>query len=162
MNQLRLKHSKWPREVVERARSRFFGRNPRPGSRSPPYLTAEPIITTTWVSPKDCDFLIMASDGLWDNLSSKQAVELVGQWLQTNDPSFSPAPVQLPPPRFYGFERQLTEVRREPRQRGCPEPNKAYTKDVWNSGKQFVIKDDNAATHLARNALGGGDEDLLR
>jgi pyruvate dehydrogenase phosphatase len=31
----------------------------------------------------------------------------------------------------------------------------------WGAEKRFVIRDANAATHLARNALGGADTDLL-
>ena len=31
----------------------------------------------------------------------------------------------------------------------------------WGAEKKFVNIDDNAATHLARNALGGADKDLL-
>lgn len=45
-------------------------------------FTAEPEITTTRV--RKGDFLIMASDGLWDCITSEEAVGLVGIWLENN------------------------------------------------------------------------------
>ena len=146
----------------EAAQQRFFGRRPRPGLKSPPYLTAEPVISTTKISPEKGDFLIMATDGLWDRLTNEQAVRLVGKWLQKHDPS-TEAPVDpspLPVARDYDQERE--DVKREARTRGHPEPQKAYTTVTGADPRHFVVKDSNAATHLVRNALGGGDEDLLR
>jgi pyruvate dehydrogenase phosphatase len=50
--------------------------------RTPPYLTAEPVVTSTKIDPRNPSFLIMATDGLWDMLSSQQAVDVVGKWLE--------------------------------------------------------------------------------
>ena len=76
---------KWSKEIQEKARDRFFGPDLRESLKSPPYLTAEPVITTTEIKPEQDDFLIMASDGLWDNMTSEQAVQLVGLWRDTHD-----------------------------------------------------------------------------
>jgi pyruvate dehydrogenase phosphatase len=48
--------------------------------KSPPYLTAKPVTTKHQIQRQD-KFIILASDGLWDSLSSQQAVNLVGQFL---------------------------------------------------------------------------------
>lgn len=123
-------------------------------------MTAEPEITTTKIYPENGDFVIMASDGLWDQLTNKQAVDLVGRWLESHDPSTLPLP---PAPLPFRDNAQIVhDARRESRQRGKPPTQAAYTKLNYIDEKNFVIKDDNAATHLARNALGGGNEDLLR
>lgn len=162
MSSLYLRFFKWPKEVAEEAQRRLFGRSPRPGSTSPPYLTAEPVITTTKISPQNGDFLIMASDGLWDNLSSEQAVGLIAQWLQENDPSAVLQPLSLSD--LLDLEKVAAPARVEkgPIPRGRPGPKRAYTESIYAQEKRFVVKDDNAAVHLVRNALGGGDEDVLR
>ena len=146
---------KWPRETQEKARDRFFGPEIREPLISPPYLTAEPVITTTVIEPDKGDFLIMASDGLWDKMTSKQAVELVGTWLQTHDISkAAPAPDSAKPiPGILGPSDLSKRTR--------PIPNLEYTKTRRIEKKDFVDVDDNAATHLARHAWGGGNEDLV-
>lgn len=152
---------KWPKEVAEEAQQRLFGRRPRPGSISPPYLTAEPVITTTKISPQNGDFLIMASDGLWDNLSSEEAVGLVALWLEQNDISATPPP--LPPIELVIQEsNERARTQRQGMRRRGPKSKNAYTESIYTQEKQFVVKDENVATHLARNALGGGNEDVLR
>ncbi|KAF3919829.1 hypothetical protein ABW20_dc0110018 [Dactylellina cionopaga] len=46
---------------------------------TPPYVTAEPVVST-YHGIKEGDFVILGSDGLWDFLSSEDAVALVGRW----------------------------------------------------------------------------------
>ena len=53
-------------------------------------------------------------------------------------------------------------MKREAKTRCRPEPLKSYGFIKRSGEKQFVVRDENAAAHLVRNALGGGDEDLLR
>ncbi|EPS40992.1 hypothetical protein H072_5149 [Dactylellina haptotyla CBS 200.50] len=48
--------------------------------KSPPYITAEPEVTA-YTAPKEGDFVVLATDGLWDFLSSEDAVALVGRWM---------------------------------------------------------------------------------
>ncbi len=146
---------KWPREVQEKAKSRFYGPRLLEGFRTPPYLTAEPVITTTKISPENRDFVIMASDGLWDQLSSEQAVDLVGRWLESHDP-------EMPPKPQHSLGLLSASPQPDVLKRTKPEEGKAYTNQRFAKEENFVVVDENAATHLARNALGGGDEDLLR
>lgn len=94
--------------------------------KTPPYITAEPIITT-YTNIKKGDFLILGTDGIWDFLSNEDAVALIGRWSDTNlheqDDSHSPV-VQ---------KTKLTESQEE----------------------TFVFEDENAAVHIIRNGLGG-------
>ena len=65
---------KWSKELMDRLsgryiRYRYFG-------ETPPYMTAEPEITTTEVQPDD--FLVLGSDGLWECLTNEEVVGMVG------------------------------------------------------------------------------------
>lgn len=145
---------KWTRELQEQAQNRFFGPKIIEPLISPPYLTAEPIISTTKIRPERGDFVIMASDGLWDNLSNEQAVDLIGRWLKEHDPSKEPVPRDLAVAPDALVERHISDRRN-------PDSTKAYTEEAAADEKHFVVADENAATHLARNALGGSNEDRL-
>lgn len=50
-----------------------------------PYVTAEPETTILRRDPKD-EFLIMASDGLWDVLTNELACEIASRCLQEGSP----------------------------------------------------------------------------
>ncbi|KAL8994346.1 MAG: hypothetical protein Q9169_005653 [Polycauliona sp. 2 TL-2023] len=153
------------------AQSRFFGQPLLPSLLTPPYITAEPSVSATKIDPNDNDFVILASNGLWDHLTSEQAVRLVGRWLARNDPSIpfredggadsldlSLAASDDDPLRYQESLRQGLLVR-EPKD--LPAPGRDYTKVKYGDEKNWVVVDDNAATHLARNALGGADDDLF-
>lgn len=105
----------------------------------------------------------MATDGLWNRLTNDQAVNLLGKWLERNNPSIEAMP--LPSPHVHDNDQLREDVRlqREAKTRGNPEPQKAYLREVTRAeSKNFTVKDNNAATHLVRNALGGSNEDVLR
>ena len=144
---------KWPRELQEQANRRFFGPKIVEPLITPPYLTAEPVITTTKIEPEKGDFVIMASDGLWVNLTSEQAVNLVGRWLEKHDPSkhIEPSDLAAAPhtPKRYISDRRN------------PKSTMAYAETPPVDENHFIVADENVATHLARNSLGGGDEDRL-
>lgn len=146
---------KWSREVQEQAKERFFGPDIREGLKSPPYLTAEPVVTTIKIDPDRGDFVIMASDGLWDHLSNEQAVDLVGRWLQTHDMT-RPAP---PPDLAKGTPEILAPS--DLSKKSKPVPGKKYTEQAKITEKDYVNVDENVATHLVRNAFGGANEDRL-
>ncbi|KAL8662444.1 MAG: hypothetical protein Q9202_004687 [Teloschistes flavicans] len=141
------------------ARERFFGQPIRPSFLTPPYLTAEPVITTTKIDVENNDFLIMASDGLWDHLSSEEAVELVGRWLERNNVQEVPE-MELTLDLDGGLEDDgWDDLASNPP--GCPVKGRKYTNSKYADEKNWVVVDQNAASHLVRNALGGADEDLL-
>ncbi|KAJ5737546.1 protein serine/threonine phosphatase 2C [Penicillium malachiteum] len=79
---------KWPIEFQKDIQRRFYGPPPLVPTynvRTPPYLTAEPVVTSTKIDHSKPCFLIMAPDGLWDVISSQQAVNLVGKWLKLKE-----------------------------------------------------------------------------
>lgn len=161
---------KWDNDFIRQLQFKFWGSAPRPESKTPPYMTAEPVVTETDIVSVDADsegkrgvagdksdFMIMASDGLWDRISSEHAVELVERWIEardrgngavTNDPRFQ-FPVisdsvtrQLDPGLDYSVE-DGGEV------------------DWQATPEYFSIEDDNAAVCLVRNALGGSRKGLF-
>lgn len=129
---------KWPIEVLKECKKRYFWKDLRPGYKSPPYLTAEPVVTTTRI--EGGEFVILASDGLWDHLSSGQAVKLVGMWLDAKK------------------EGTIGKGMREGKE-------KIERANLWAKveGKesQFVVEDESVTAHLVRNALGGSDHERL-
>ncbi|EIN07900.1 protein serine/threonine phosphatase 2C [Punctularia strigosozonata HHB-11173 SS5] len=133
---------KWGRDVQARLKRTYLGRSIFPDVKTPPYLTAEPELTMTKIKPGD--FMIMASDGLWESLSSEDAVGLVGWWLEGKHDTSTKEPKHLP---VVADEESLEG------------PSVRYRQ--WNTKQRFVNVDSNAATHLIRNALGGSDQDLL-
>ncbi|KAI0156000.1 phosphatase 2C-domain-containing protein, partial [Pestalotiopsis sp. NC0098] len=77
---------KWDLDFQSEIKSKFeLGFSPLSPAKytvkTPPYLTAEPVVTTTQLDRKRSTFLIMGSDGFWDRVSTEQAVDLVGRWL---------------------------------------------------------------------------------
>ena len=78
---------KWPNAITQAAASYLWGPSPRPNGvvKTPPYLTAEPEIAEVQLQTAEHpDFCIMATDGLWDNMSSEDAVMCVQMWLAKN------------------------------------------------------------------------------
>jgi pyruvate dehydrogenase phosphatase len=132
---------KWSLEVVQECRDKFFGVAPWHGYLSPPYITAEPVVTTTEMRGHG-EFLIVASDGLWDHMSSEQAVQLVEMWVagRNNEKIGKGAQKHVPvPTKAKGLKEDELKIKDE----------------------NFVVEDKNVATHLARNALGGRDLERL-
>lgn len=124
---------KYPQELVTRIEKRFAGHAPRKQNATPPYLTARPEVTTRKVSGED--FVILASDGLWDVISNDDAVACVSQWLTKKKKGAGGRPS------------------------GEAKANWSF-KDGWPSYKAtpeyFAMDDmDNAAVCLLKNALGG-------
>lgn len=74
---------KWDKVTHSHVLTQVYGGPIVPPSmyKTPPYLTAKPVITHHHLQPHD-KFLILATDGLWDALSNEQAVRLVANFLQ--------------------------------------------------------------------------------
>jgi pyruvate dehydrogenase phosphatase len=96
-------------------------RIPRELLKTTPYVTAQPEITQHHLKKGD-SFLVLATDGLWDSLSSQEAVDIVAAHLATQKHSHGDSDF-IP---------------------------------IHQRGKQTrVVVDDNVATHLIRNSIGG-------
>ncbi|KAI5359267.1 putative PPM-type phosphatase domain, protein phosphatase 2C family [Septoria linicola] len=166
---------KWPNSLTKLAHDKFWGPSPRPDSmiKTPPYLTAEPEIMETKVRTdgEHPDFLIMASDGLWDQMSSEDAVTCVQMWLEKNKPA---AFLEEQPEEEVSSWKDL--LKKQPPPGRAPTFTSAadlandedvYFDEVegctkWKvSPKHFVNEDENCGIHLVKNALGGKRRDLF-
>ncbi|KAI0390809.1 phosphatase 2C-like domain-containing protein [Xylariaceae sp. FL0594] len=143
---------KWTAELKKNLRYHFNGLSlPSPRAygkyKDGPYVTAEPLVTSTPIpAPEEGrpSFVIVATDGLWDTMSSKQAVDLVGEWLDRQKKGASAAQPDEPAKRDFG-PTVLGWTQR------CQ-----YTED------KATFRDNNVAVHLMRNGLGGADEEMVR
>lgn len=88
------------------------------------------------------------ADGLWDTLTPDNVVECLRLWLQEG---------RLKGPGTLKEAQQPESADSAPVFSGDEEPESrvGYPWDWKGRPEDFVVEDDNAATHLARNALGG-------
>ncbi|ERF68071.1 hypothetical protein EPUS_08507 [Endocarpon pusillum Z07020] len=160
---------KWSRETQDKIKRHFFGKTPHQFLQTPPYVTAEPVVTSTHIEPERGDFVVLATDGLWEMLSNEEVIGLVGQWIekqnsaQSNSSStawltswFNPSKPHLPVEKGGNSGKSgLTEDNS-----AAPIRQQQWDIDHANEAR-FVVEDKNAATHLLRNALGGKDRDMV-
>ncbi|KAI8670945.1 PPM-type phosphatase domain-containing protein [Fusarium keratoplasticum] len=155
---------KWSRDVAWKLRENFFGRSPSPLLKTPPYVTAEPIVTTTKVNPEKGDFLVLATDGLWEMLTNEEVVGLVGKWIETQGQSSSNTQFDAAWNKIFGSSKAPLPV--EESKTAGPDGNKTPIRlQQWgidpDAKDRFVVKDKNVATHLIRNALGGTNDEQV-
>lgn len=152
---------KWTKDVQDKIKRQFFGRTPSPLLKTPPYVTAEPVITTTKIDPSQGDFIVMATDGLWEMLSNEEVVGLVGRWLEQQQAgNGNKAWLQS----WFGLNSQKTlpvEAPNDATAEGQRRPIRQQQYDISGNADRFVVEDKNAATHLVRNAMGGKDKDMV-
>lgn len=176
---------KWTKETQDLLKRTYFTRTPSRHLKTPPYVTAEPVVTTTKVQPESGDFVVMATDGLWEMLTNEEVVGLVGQWLETearnkgsSPPSsnstsdswlkswFGSSPGSgsantLPVESSPSSSSSSSSPNDSTDAGGQRAPIRQQQWGVNAANERFVVKDRNAATHLVRNALGGKDEDMV-
>lgn len=157
---------KWSKETQEKMKSSYFGRTPSKFLQTPPYVTAEPVISTTQVNPTKGDFMVMATDGLWEMLTNEEVVGLVGQWIEkqglTSAQSSSTTGWLS---SWFGSQKAPLPVENHQSGKTDAGQRAPIRQQQWGvtSGQdeRFVVEDKNAATHLIRNALGGKDRDMV-
>lgn len=156
---------KWTREVSERLKQSFFGRTPSPRLKTPPYVTAEPIVTTTKIEPGKGDFVVMATDGLWEMLTNEEVVGLVGQWIEKQQSDTNGNGASSWVKMFSAQQKGLPVEQGIDRSKAKDGQKKPIRQQQWGVQggelERFVLEDKNAATHLVRNALGGKDKDMV-
>ncbi|KAI0020453.1 protein phosphatase 2C [Xylariomycetidae sp. FL0641] len=153
---------KWSREISDRLRASFFGRSSSPHLKTPPYVTAEPVVTTTKIEPEKGDFLVMATDGLWEMLSNEEVVGLVGKWIETQTTEKSNSPLGSVWSKIFGSNQALpVENGKAGGPGGQKTPIRQRQWGISANEDRFVVKDNNVATHLIRNALGGRNEEQV-
>ncbi|KAH8287406.1 hypothetical protein KR054_006934 [Drosophila jambulina] len=126
---------KWSLDIMQQKVVPMFGEHTMaPNYYTPPYLTARPDVQQHELGPND-KFLVIASDGLWDFLSPSEVVSLVGEHINSKK--------ILEPMRLPEGDITLQEISNQLAER--------------KAGLTRKPVDQNAATHLIRNALGATD-----
>ncbi|KAG7097198.1 hypothetical protein E1B28_004569 [Marasmius oreades] len=145
---------KWPAEIQEVLNQVFMVGNDMPlrkaptTLKTPPYVTARPVIShrkLSFENPPSRRFIVIATDGLWDALSSQEVVSLVGGFLSG----------------LRGNIRKCDLPSLVPTVTGNPGIDGKEKRTKADDGT-WAFVDDNISAHLIRNALGGGDEFALR
>lgn len=157
---------KWDNDLVLKAKAKFFGPGPRPNSKTPPYMTAEPVVREMEVVSVDAeeekrrgsnarsDFLIMASDGLWDRMSSEDAVLLVQRWLEARERGNGK--VQQDPQLHDRLTAELESTRGKTMDEVIGYKPEEVGGVSWRATPEyFVVEDENAAVCLYKNLIGG-------
>ena len=168
---------KWTRHIQDMVFELFPAyRLPRPNYKTPPYVTAKPVVRHHKIQPQD-RFLIMATDGLWDKLTSDEAVQLVGNLL---DGKVGQEEMFLDREEIQNYRRQLRasqtskhptkaeenlgkaqELEQQEEEEELTPPNRV-PKGPVSQIRKFTYRDHaHASTHLIRNALGGADDDKV-
>ncbi|KAI8908369.1 phosphatase 2C-like domain-containing protein [Gorgonomyces haynaldii] len=75
---------KWPRSVLETVLPFAPHKRIRSNYKTPPYVTAMPEVVHYEREDND-KFLILATDGLWDELENEQVAQELGDWYQSKD-----------------------------------------------------------------------------
>lgn len=146
---------KWSKEMQTKVYEKFFGRQSPANLKTPPYVTAEPIITTHQLSPSKKDFLVMASDGLYEMLSNEEIVGLVVKWMESNK-MVKPKTHLLSPLWPSSKDKSLPDVIDVSDKSGKPKQRIRRKGEMSN----YLLQDSNVSTHLIRNALSnGGNKD---
>lgn len=157
---------KWSRETQDVIKKNFWGRTPSKHLKTPPYVTAEPVVTTTKIQPEKGDFVVLATDGLWEMLTNEEVVGLVGQWLDQQGHS-SPASEQKDSwlKSWFSTSPKSSNLPVEGGAAEDPSQRAPIRQQQWNvtsdQSERFVYQDKNVATHLVRNALGGKDQEMI-
>lgn len=155
---------KWSRDVAGRLRENFFGRSPSPLLRTPPYVTAEPIVTTTKIEPDNGDFVVLATDGLWEMLTNEEVVGLVGQWIETQKSGKPSSQFDRAWSKVFGSQSKPLPVEQGRDATGF-DGKTPIRLQQWGidpeARDRFVVRDKNVATHLVRNALGGANDEQV-
>ncbi|KAJ6589608.1 phosphatase 2C-like domain-containing protein [Mycena capillaripes] len=147
---------KWSPDTQARLHTDYLGAAPDPKVKTPPYISSEPDVTTIKILPGD--FLVLSSRWLAECLTDEEVVGLVGVWAKKNvgvnknykegsattdsSPTASVPPI-LPEDLPVDLKEDNTVM---------------YQK--WNVPKRFINESEQAANHLADNAMGGADEGL--
>ncbi|KJA29827.1 hypothetical protein HYPSUDRAFT_196159 [Hypholoma sublateritium FD-334 SS-4] len=152
---------KWPRAVQEVLNEAFMVGNQKPlrqpptAFKTPPYVVARPAVTHRKMSlsavsgPESSEktkrFLVLATDGLWDELSNEEVVSLVAGHLSGLKGTIPKSELPNLVPTVSGSQGVSGKNKRGGKKDG-----------LW------AFTDDNLSAHLIRNAFGGGDEQTLR
>ncbi|KAG7879074.1 hypothetical protein KL925_004145 [Ogataea polymorpha] len=143
---------KWAKDIQTRVANQFFGRQLPANLKTPPYVTAEPVITTHEVSPAKHDFLVMASDGLYEMLTNEEIVGLVVRWMEKKK---MVRPKKSLMDTLWPSSKDKLPLVEDVTDQSSKSKQRVQTRRKSNE-VGFLLEDENVATHLIRNALSNG------
>lgn len=182
---------KWTPDLQRRLRDAFVTgaggdgaapsvRGPPQLLQTPPYVTARPEIEwrrlPTGQGAKQLKFIVMATDGLWDMLSNEEvgslvaghlanvkgevgATQLQESFLQARSGSASALASSLGSTvGATTSQQQQQQATPPPSSQQAPQGHHPLSRTNEN---RFIFRDQNLATHLVRNALGGANQPFL-
>ncbi|PRT54093.1 [Pyruvate dehydrogenase [acetyl-transferring]]-phosphatase 1, mitochondrial [Wickerhamiella sorbophila] len=160
--------TKWSREIQHSLARQFFGRTIPRDLRTPPYMTARPEITRTRLEKDQLAFLVLATDGLYEMLSNEQVVSMVVEWINQKRPaSLRTMLSQTEPsgskwiPKWVGGGKNKRSEQKVEDVSANKDAQKQPIRRQSSVPVQISVQDQNAATHLMRNALGGADQESV-
>ena len=145
---------------------KIYFRAPPKNFLTPPYVTAEPVITTTKINPSKNDFLVIGSDGLYELLSNEEIVGLVVKWLENHKINDNSPALNSKSWKLFGSnsdsEKKLPKVLDISDEKYKDFQRPAFRNKNNNQQHEYLLEDDNVATHLVRNALSlGGSKEYV-
>lgn len=161
--------TKWPREIQHSLARQFFGRSIPRDLRTPPYMTARPEITRTHLEEGQPAFLVLATDGLYEMLSNEQVVSMVVEWMNQKRPASLKTMLSSDKKSESNWIPKWVRgggagKRREQKVEDVSANKDAQKQPIRRQSSlpvQITVQDQNAATHLMRNALGGADQESV-
>lgn len=159
---------KWSKEIQDRVFSLFPSyREPSRSLKTPPYVTAKPVVRHHKIQTED-RFMVMATDGLWDKLTSDEVVQLVGSLL---DGKTGQEEMVLDREEIQKYRQQRRAIQAASHNNSVDvvideeeeiTPTNLAPKGPASQLRKFTYRDQaNVATHLIRNAIGGADDDKV-
>ncbi|KAL3229076.1 [Pyruvate dehydrogenase [acetyl-transferring]]-phosphatase 1, mitochondrial [Nakaseomyces bracarensis] len=127
----------------------YFRKEPK-DFKTPPYVTAKPVITTTKISP-ETKFMVLGSDGLFELLSNAEIAGLVIRWMENNNVNDKNIIAN-------GKKGKLPFVKDVSTDTESQRSAFRYRKDGKLEDTSYLMEDNNVATHLIRNALSAGGQ----
>ncbi|KAK5997126.1 Phosphatase two C protein 5 [Cladobotryum mycophilum] len=144
--------------------TRAFGDAVYKWSREVAGKLPEPVVTTTKIEPENGDFVVLATDGLWEMLTNEEVVGLVGQWIETQASGASNSQFDKTWSKIFGSQNKPLPVE-QVKEKGIDGQKTPIRLQQWgidpDAKDRFVVKDKNVATHLVRNALGGANDEQV-
>lgn len=160
--------TKWSREIQHSLARQFFGRTIPRDLRTPPYMTARPEITRTRLEKDQPAFLVLATDGLYEMLSNEQVVSMVVEWINQKRPASLRTMLKQSEssksgwiPSWVGGGKNKRSEQRVEDVSANKDAQKQPIRRQSSVPVQISVQDQNAATHLMRNALGGADQESV-
>ncbi|KAK4158869.1 phosphatase 2C-like domain-containing protein [Cladorrhinum sp. PSN259] len=149
---------KWSLETQKKLAKTYHGVQPFQKQEeylSPPYLIAEPVVTSTKLDKGKNAILVMASDGLWYlTKNNRQVIDAVSAWVDGQS----------------GLDKQEDNAKERKQYKpgfdfgkfvGKDSKEKKHGVEYLMDEKRMTVRDGNAAVHLIRNSLGGDHDELL-